>query len=272
MTMKEKIGFIGGGRMAEALIKGMIQAGLTGGEQLYVVDPDQKRREFLHDTYGVHVFDKSDPVLAAQIIILAVKPQIMALVLNEIGENVTGDHLLISIAAGIPLSFIESALPDSACRVIRVMPNTPALVLAGASALSPGKKATGEDLDQAAKIFDAVGKTVVMAESSLDAVTGLSGSGPAYVFSFIEAMIDAGVKVGLPRNEAETLVLQTVYGSVKLAMESGEHPAVLRAMVTSPGGTTIAGLHKLEKGGFQGMIMDAVEAATKRSRELGKLS
>ena len=270
--MKEKIGFIGGGRMAEALIKGMVQSGLIGGEQIYVVDPDKKRREFLHDTYGVNVFDKSDPVLAARIIILAVKPQIMALVLDEIGENVTRDHLLISIAAGIPLAFLESALSGRECRVIRVMPNTPALVLAGASALSPGKRATGDDLDQAVRIFAGVGRTVVMPESSLDAVTGLSGSGPAYVFSFMEALIDAGVKVGLPRNEAEVLVLQTIYGSVKLAMETGEHPAVLRAMVTSPGGTTIAGLHKLEKCGFQGMIMDAVEAATKRSQELGKVS
>ncbi|VAW39249.1 Pyrroline-5-carboxylate reductase, partial [hydrothermal vent metagenome] len=159
---------------------------------------------------------------------------------------------------------------DGGCRVIRVMPNTPALVQEGAAALSPGRGATDEDMAKARAIFEAVGQAVILPESYLDAVTGLSGSGPAYVFTFIEALIDAGLKVGLPRDAAQTLVLQTILGSVKLSMESGKHPAELRAMVTSPGGTTIAGLHEMARAGFQGIIMDTVEAATRRSTELGK--
>ena len=257
--------------MAEALIRGMIQAGLTAGERIYVVDPVAERRDFLKEKYGVNVFADSDSVLGAEIIILAVKPQVMGDVLTEIKDKTANGRLFISIAAGITLSFLEQGLAGTGSRVIRVMPNTPALVLAGASGISPGKDATEADLEIARGIFDAIGRSVVMAETYLDPVTGLSGSGPAYVFSFIEALIDAGLKVGLARNDAETLALQTIYGSVKLAMETGRHPAELRAMVTSPGGTTIAGLHKLEKAGFQGIIMDAVEAATNRSQELGRL-
>ena len=271
MKITENIGFIGGGQMAEALIKGIIQAGLVKAEQIYVVDPVEERCDFLRDQYGINVSARSDSVLKAEIIILAVKPQIMETVLADIRDKVGQGHLFISIAAGITLAFLEKGLAGTDSRVVRVMPNTPALVLAGASGISPGKHAAAADMRIAGGIFDAIGQSVVMAESYLDAVTGLSGSGPAYVFSFIEALVDAGLKVGLPRNDAETLALQTVYGSVKLAMEKREHPASLRAMVTSPGGTTIAGLHKLEKAGFQGIIMDAVEAATIRSRELGKL-
>jgi pyrroline-5-carboxylate reductase len=152
------------------------------------------------------------------------------------------------------------------------MPNTPALVMEGASAICGGSNANQNDLETARAIFDAVGKSVVLGEAEMDAVTGLSGSGPAYVFSFIEALVDAGVKVGLVRDVAQTLALQTVLGSVKLAIDTKSHPAELRAMVTSPGGTTIAGLHAMEKAGFQGIVMDAVEAATSRSRELGEIA
>ncbi len=272
MEITENIGFIGGGQMAEALIKGIIQADLAPAERIYVVEPLAERGDYLRDKYGVKVSDRSDDAIKAEIIILAVKPQVMGTVLAGISDKIDKGHLFISIAAGITLAFLEQELAGTESRVIRVMPNTPALVLAGAAALSPGKKATEADLKIAKGIFDAIGQSVVMAESYLDAVTGLSGSGPAYVFSFIEALIDAGLKVGLPRSAAETLVLQTVYGSVKLAMAKRTHPAALRAMVTSPGGTTIAGLHELEKAGFQGIIMDAVEAATNRSRELGRLS
>jgi len=193
-------------------------------------------------------------------------------VLDSLVEVVNERHLVISIAAGVTISFIEGNLADTGCRVIRVMPNTPAIVQEAASALSSGVRATATDMETAQVIFDAIGQTVVVDETYLDAVTGLSGSGPAYVFSFIEALIDAGVKVGLPRPVAETLALQTVVGSVKLAMDTGDHPAQLRAMVTSPGGTTIAGLHVLERAGMQGIIMDAVEAATERSRHLGAAS
>lgn len=269
--MNEQIGFIGGGRMAEALIQGIINAGLLGAEQIMAADPDASRRDLLTGRYGIKTCAQATDFIGdCSIIILAVKPQVMGLVLDSVKADIHAGHLLISIAAGIPLSFMESRLSGCQCRLVRVMPNTPALVQEGASALSPSRLTTSDDMKKACAIFDAVGRTVVLAENYLDAVTGLSGSGPAYVFSFIEAMIDGGVKVGLNRADAQLLVLQTVLGSVKLAMETNEHPAQLRAMVTSPGGTTIAGLHELARAGFSGIIMDAVEAATERSKELGQ--
>lgn len=271
MAMNEKIGFIGGGRMAEALIQGIINAGLVGAERIMAADPDPSRRELLTNLYGIKAYAQgTDFIGDCSILVLAVKPQVMGAVLDSIKAAIHAEHLLISIAAGIPLSFMEQRLSGCRCRLVRVMPNTPALVQEGASALSPGSLATNDDMKKARAIFDAVGRTVVLAESYLDAVTGLSGSGPAYVFTFIEAMIDGGVKVGLNRADAQLLVLQTILGSVKLALETKEHPAQLRAMVTSPGGTTIAGLHELARAGFSGIIMDAVEAATERSKELGQ--
>ena len=270
MKLTQKIGFIGGGRMAEALIKGILDAGLVDSGQVLVVDPDQARRGLLQDQFGVSVHDSGDFVWKeCTIIILAVKPQVVGSLLESVKHGVNSSHLIISIAAGIPLAFMESRLSGTDCRIIRVMPNTPALVQEGASAYSPGRGVTAENLESAGMILDAVGKSVQMDEKHLDAVTGLSGSGPAYVFSFIEALIDAGVRVGLDRQAATMLVQQTVLGSVKLAMESDDHPAQLRAMVTSPGGTTIAGLHEMERAGFTGIIMDAVQAATRRSGELG---
>lgn len=270
MSLQGSIGFIGGGQMGEALIKGIISADLAEAGRISVVEPDGARRDVLAKTYGVNVFEQSDRVWAdCNIVILAVKPQIMGKVLIGCREKVNDSHLVISIAAGISIAFIEEKLAGAGCRVIRVMPNAPALVLEAATALSAGSGATVGDMDTAEKIFRAIGRTVILEEKYLDAVTGLSGSGPAYVFSFIEAMIDGGLKVGLDRETARTLVLQTILGSVKMAMVSCEHPAQLRAMVTSPGGTTIAGLHELEVAGFGGIIMDAVETATNRSKELG---
>jgi pyrroline-5-carboxylate reductase len=264
------IGFIGGGQMAEALIKGILKAELFPARDIIAADPTPGRRQIL-EGYGINTCaDANEMTAKCQVIILAVKPQIMGPVLDSVQAGIGINHLIISIAAGIPLSFLEDKLADGGCRVIRVMPNTPALVQEGAAALSPGRGATDEDMAKAKAIFEAVGQAVILPESYLDAVTGLSGSGPAYVFTFIEALIDAGLKVGLPRDAAQTLVLQTILGSVKLSMESGKHPAELRAMVTSPGGTTIAGLHEMARAGFQGIIMDTVEAATRRSTELGK--
>lgn len=270
MRLQTHIGFIGGGQMAEALIKGIVQSELVDPEQILVTDPDASRQSLLKDSYGVNAFDEPEPVWSkCDIVILAVKPQIVQEVLQTSQHMMRDTHLIISIAAGIPLAALEKHA-NSGARLIRVMPNTPALVQEAASALSRGTLATEDDMAIAAAIFDSIGKTVILEEKYLDAVTGLSGSGPAYVFSFIEALIDAGLKVGLNRGVAETLVLQTILGSTKLAMTSDIHPAQLRAMVTSPGGTTIAGLHKLEKAGFRGIVMDAVETATNRSRELGK--
>lgn len=255
--------------MAEALIKGLLQGGLVDAGQLFVTEPVAARRQILQDSHGVNVSGDYEPALSCDIVILAVKPQVMAKVLADSRASLGSENLIISIAAGVPLAALEGGL-SSECRVIRVMPNTPALVLAGASALSGGKNASSADMDLATAIFNAIGTASVMPESALDAVTGLSGSGPAYVFAFLEAMIDGGLKVGLPRPLAEQLAQQTILGSMQLAMASDEHPAQLKAMVTSPGGTTIAGLHELEKGAFRANIMNAIEAATRRSRELGE--
>ncbi|WP_456434259.1 pyrroline-5-carboxylate reductase [Thermosulfuriphilus sp.] len=266
----EKIGFIGGGQMAEALIKGILASGIAGTENIAVSEPLEGRRIYLRDTYGVYVSSENREILVrTRIIILAVKPQVMARVLEEIAPEVTADHLIISIAAGIPLSFLEGKLPEGT-RVVRVMPNTPALVLEAMSVLSPGKAATEEDLDAAMNIFSAIGEALSLPEAYLDAVTGLSGSGPAYVFAFIEGLIDAGVRVGLPRPQAERLAIQTVLGAARLAKETSKDPYQLKAMVTSPGGTTIAGLKEMERAGFKGIIFEAVEAATRRSQELAE--
>lgn len=270
MKLQSKIGFIGGGKMAEALIKGIIQSQFTDSSKIITVEPVAERRQALSELYEINVTADAQAVADCGIVILAVKPQIMGSVLDGLKDIINENHLIVSIAAGIPLSFIEGRLCKK-CRVIRVMPNTPALVLEGASALSGGAATTPDDIEICQNIFSAVGKCVTVDEKYLDAVTGLSGSGPAYVFSFIEALVDGGVKVGLAREDAELLAMQTVLGSVRLAMETGDHPAVLRAMVTSPGGTTIAGLHKLEKEGFRAAVMSCVEEATRRSKELGDL-
>ncbi len=272
MKITGKIGFLGGGRMAEALIKGIIQAGLIAAGQIVAVDPAEDRRQLLAKKYKVNVADDSAGLVDCEIVVLAVKPQVVPALLQSKRANFNKKQLVISIAAGVSLGVLESSLAGCDCRLIRVMPNTPSLIMEGAAALCGGSLANDDDLKIAKAIFDAVGKSVVLSEAEIDAVTGLSGSGPAYVFSFIEALIDGGVKVGLNRNVAETLALQTVLGSVKLVIDTGKHPADLRSMVTSPGGTTIAGLHEMERAGFQGIIMDAVEAATRRSRELGEIA
>jgi len=273
MTLHGRLGFIGGGRMAEALIQGILKSRIISASDILVSEPVIDRRNFLTDTYGVATYSSSedeDIWSDCRTIILAVKPQVIKTVLKEAGTKIDDRHLLISIAAGIQTSVIEAILTECRCRIIRVMPNTPAFVLEAASAVCQGPRASQEDMNTALAIFNSIGRSVILEEKYFDAVTGLSGSGPAYVFTFIEALIDAGLKVGLNRADAELLVMQTVLGSVKLAMDSREHPAQLRAMVTSPGGTTIAGLHELEAAGFNGIIMDAVEAAAERSKELGQ--
>ncbi len=268
MAISEKIGLIGGGQMGEALIRGMIEAGLVTGSQLMVAEPDGNRRAYMEKTYCVNSTDSpSELCLHSDVIIMAIKPQVIEAVLSQYAALWSG-QLLISIAAGVTIAAMEKIVGK--IRLIRVMPNTPALVLAGASALSANKMATDEDIRLGMDIFSAVGTCVRLDEHLLDAVTGLSGSGPGFVFTFIEAMIDGGVLAGLPRPVARELVLQTVYGSAKLAIESGDDPAVLKAMVTSPGGTTITGIHELEKGGLRSTVMSAVEKAAKKSAELGR--
>ncbi|HYA88491.1 MAG TPA: pyrroline-5-carboxylate reductase [Nitrospirota bacterium] len=270
MAREEKIAFLGGGNMAEALIKGVISAGTARPEKILVADVSAERLEHLRKNYSIVVQKtNTDAAREAGIIILSVKPQAIEKVLAEIAPVVDGEKLVVSIAAGISLSRIEHALKKG-CRVVRVMPNTPALVLAGVAALAAGNNATSQDVSSTKGIFDSVGRSVVVDEKLMDAVTGLSGSGPAYVFTIIDALSDAGVKAGLPRQLALELAAQTVYGSAKMVLETKEHPAKLRDMVTSPGGTTIEGLHALEKGKLRATLMNAVEAATARSKELGK--
>jgi pyrroline-5-carboxylate reductase len=258
-------GFIGGGNMAEAIIKGMI-AGGTSGETIIVSEPVETRRQQLALKYSVKTTgDNGEIALACPTIILAVKPQQAAAVCGALTNDINGRHLLVSIMAGVSCSSLEGFFNESP-RVVRVMPN----VLCGAAAIAAGKTATKEDMAVAEAIFSLVGNCLRVEEKLMDAVTGLSGSGPAYVLTFIEALADGGVKNGLPRDIALQLAMQTVLGTAKLLAETGEHPGSLRDKVTSPGGTTIAGLHALEKGSFRATVMNAVEAATLRSKELGE--
>jgi pyrroline-5-carboxylate reductase len=269
MLNEQTIGFIGGGNMAEALIKGLLAGGLPAAA-LLVAEPAAERRTFLADRYGVQVSAGNGPVVAgSSIIVLSVKPQVAPVVLAEIGGDLSSAKLLITIMAGVRTDMIEAACP-AGTRVVRVMPNTPALVLDAASAIAVGMNATADDLSLARRIFELVGKCWPVDERLMDAVTGLSGSGPAYVLTFIEALSDAGLKNGLTRDVAFGLAAQTVFGTAKLLLETREHPALLREKVTSPGGTTIAGLHVLEKEGFRGTVINAVDAATARSKELGR--
>ena len=268
MPKETRIGFIGGGNMAEAIIKGLLIGGVPVAH-LAVAEPSQARGTVLSDRYGIRVlsdnaalFEESDTV------ILAVKPQVSGAALKGVAAASPAGKLVISIMAGVKSSAIESMLGAGA-RVVRVMPNTPALVLAGASAISRGSLASDEDLTLTRRIFDLVGTTCLVDEKLLDAVTGLSGSGPAYVLTFIEALSDAGVKHGLTREVATALAAQTVYGTAKLLLETREHPAVLKGNVASPGGTTIAGMHSLEQDGFRAATMNAVEVAVAKSKELG---
>ena len=270
MKLTQTIGFLGTGNMAEALIKGLIAAGVVDPGQIHGSDPRPERCEEMAKRYGIHATTQNaDVVRHAEIVVLSVKPQILPKVLDEVSSHLKPHALVISIAAGMPIASIERRVPPGT-RVVRTMPNTPALIGAGATAIAAGQHAKDEDVEATQRIFAAVGMTVVLDESQLDAVTGLSGSGPAYVFLIIEALSDAGVKMGLSRYNAQALAAQTVHGSAKLLLETGEHPGRLKDMVTSPGGTAIAGLHTLEAGGLRTTLINAVEAATRRSRELGE--
>jgi pyrroline-5-carboxylate reductase len=263
------IGFLGAGNMAEALLRGLLRGHATA-DQIGASAPRAERVDELATKYGIYTTSDNTALAArSQILILSVKPQIMSKVLPEVSGVLREGALVISVAAGVSARQIEERLPPGT-RVIRTMPNTPALVDAGATAIAAGTHATKDDLQVAKRIFDAVGVTVILDESQLDAVTGLSGSGPAYIFLILEALADAGVKVGLSRRTAQLLAAQTVLGSAKLLLETNEHPGRLKDMVTSPGGTAITGLHRLEQGGVRTTLIDAVEAATKRSQELGR--
>ncbi|MGR3309827.1 MAG: pyrroline-5-carboxylate reductase, partial [Candidatus Brocadiales bacterium] len=247
--LKERIGFIGGGKMGEALVKGILKAKLSSSDKIIVGDTLKERVLLLERETGIKTTQKNkDVVQNADLIILAVKPNAVGDVLKEVKNLITKKHLIISIAAGIPLAFIESSL-KAGCRAVRVMPNTPCLVGETAAGFALGKNATEADGELVSTILSAVGKCVLLDEKLLDAVTGLSGSGPAFVYMVIEALSDGGVKMGLPRYVATKLAAQTVLGSAKMVLESGIHIGELKDFVTSPGGTTIEGIHALEKGG-----------------------
>jgi pyrroline-5-carboxylate reductase len=265
-----RLALIGAGNMGEALVRGLIKANRIAPSDVVATAPRAERREELEKTYAITaIADNVKAVEGADVILLGVKPQILDKVLTQISPALSGSPLIVSVAAGFPIDAIEVRLGAGA-RIVRAMPNTPALVGMGATGIAMGAHTSEADLARAKAIFEAVGYVTVVEEYLLDAVTGLSGSGPAYVFMIIEALADAGVKVGLPRRQAQALAAQTVLGSAKLLLETGLHPGVLKDQVTSPGGTAIAGLHTLEQGGLRTTLINAVQAATERSKELGK--
>jgi pyrroline-5-carboxylate reductase len=268
--LERTIAFLGTGNMAEAILKGLLRAGTARPEGIIATGRRTERLEELKRNYGVRTTtDNLAAAREAEIIVLSVKPQAMDKLVVQVAPALDHRKLIISVAAGVPIAALERRLGAGA-RIIRTMPNTPSLVGAGACALARGEHASDEDLAVASRIFQSVGTTTVVDENLLDAVTGLSGSGPAYVFLVIEALSDAGVKVGLPRYTALKLAAQTVLGSAQLLIETNAHPGQLKDQVTSPGGTAIAGLHTLEAGGLRTTLINAVEAATRRAKELGE--
>lgn len=272
MEIGLKLGILGSGNMGEALVSGLIVSGSARPQEILCTDVRPERLKELEARYGVRTAaDNTAAVRQSDVVIYAVKPQLMAEVLKETAEALDMTKLVISIAAGVPLRAIESLLGRQ-LRLIRVMPNIAASVKESATALSAGRHARPEDIELALAIFNSVGKAVFLRENYLmDAITGLSGSGPAYIFIIVDALADAGVKMGLSRKDAQYLAAQTVLGAAKMLIETGEHPGQLKDRVTSPGGTAIAGIHTLEKGGLRTTLINAVEAATQRSKELGEM-
>lgn len=266
--MSYSIGFIGGGKMAEAIISGLVSSELVPRGKIQVSDIDENRLDYLRDKYGVGVVKGNEKVVAgSDVVVLAVKPQVLQEVVLPLREVFTAGQLVISIAAGITINKLSSWLPDGQ-PIVRVMPNTPCLIGEGISAIACGKAVSEDQAERAREILASVGEVIVIEEKYLNAVTGLSGSGPAYIYLIIEALADAGVMVGLDRATALKLAVQTVIGSARMVQETGQHPAQLREAVTSPGGTTVAALHTLEHGRLRGVLMDAVLVATSRAAEL----
>jgi pyrroline-5-carboxylate reductase len=269
-TAAPRVGFLGAGKMATALARGWLSAGLVTADRVLASDPLPEARQAFAEVTGLRTTtDNREVAAASDVLILAVKPQSMAGLFHEIRPALADRHLIVSIAAGITLKQLAHGVGTDR-RLVRVMPNTPCLVGASASGYTPGTTATAEDVALVDRLMNAVGRAFRLPESLLDAVTGLSASGPAFVYVMIEALSDGGVRVGLPRDVATVLAAQTVLGAAKMVLETEMHPGVLKDMVTSPGGTTIAGLHALERGGVRVALMDAVEAATRRATELGK--
>lgn len=263
----ERIGFLGTGRMGTALGKGLVQSGALPSGQLLGYDLSTEATAAFRDATGGQTVDSIADLLKADIIVLALKPQHMREGIQPFARQLEDRHLLVSIAAGLPISFFTDNLGPE-IRIVRAMPNTPCLVGAGATAFALGGFATDQDGQTVKRLLSTVGLSLPISESLLDAVTGLSGSGPAYVYQMIEALSDGGVRAGLPRDTATQLAAQTLIGAARMVLETGEHPGALKDAVTSPGGTTIAGVHELERGGLRATLMNAVLAATERARQL----
>lgn len=266
-----QIGIIGGGQMAEALIKGFLERELFSPKNILVSEPVKERREYLEEYYSVNTTEINKKVVEERdLILLAVKPQVMEKVLEEIKEKVNSKkHLILTIAAGLPLSFYERRLPHKT-KIVRIMPNTCALVHKSISAISKGPYVKEDEIAFVEKLFSAIGEVIRVEESYMDAVTALSGSGPAYVALFLEALIDAGVRCGLPRAISERLSCATLEGTLEMIKKMKKNPYEIKAMVTSPGGTTISALEEFYKRGFSGIVMKAVRKAYERGKELSK--
>ncbi len=262
------IAIVGAGKMGEALASGLLRAGVVGPDEIVAAVRRPERAKQLRDGYGIEATTPAEAAQRAQTLVIAVKPQDMGALLAEIGTLITPDKLVISIAAGITTGFIVDHL-SGAVPVVRVMSNTPALVDEAMSVISPGQYATEEHLRRAEELLQPVGKVLRIPESLQDAATALSGSGPAYVYFLVEAMVDAGILLGMPRSDALEMVKQAVYGAAKMLRDSGEHPVLLREAVTSPGGTTINAIRELERHGVRAAVLSAIEAARDRGRELG---
>jgi pyrroline-5-carboxylate reductase len=265
-----KLAIIGGGKMGEALVAGLLHAGWAEPDEIAVAELHEARRDWLHKEYGIAALaDNAEAARGSTTVLLAVKPQDIDGVLSDLSGVVGADHLVMSIAAGIPIALIESKL-GADIPVVRAMPNTPALLREGATGLAAGTHATAEHMTHADEILSAVSKVVHLPEKYLDAVTGVSGTGPAYVFFLAESLIEAAVGVGLPRDVATELSIQTILGAARMLRETGRHPVELREEVTSPGGTTVAAMSVLEHKGVRSAFLDAVRAATERSRQLAE--
>jgi pyrroline-5-carboxylate reductase len=264
----DRIGFIGIGNMGEALLRGIINSNLVSPQSIYASDVNTEKLGMLSEELKINPMNSNQNLIDnSDIILIALKPDVVKNVLTQVSKGFCQPKWCISIAAGIDTSLIESILPDG-IPVVRVMPNTPAMVREGMAAICPGKYANTEHINKTKQLFQAVGKAVIVQEKLMDAVTALSGSGPAFVFVLIEALADAGVQLGLSRTDASLMAAQTVLGSSKMLLETQEHPAVLKNRVTSPGGTTAAGLFELERNGFRAGIIEAVVAAAERSKQL----
>lgn len=270
MLANKNIGFIGAGNMAGAIIRGLLNQEMLKAEQIWVSDVDQQKRSALSDELNIKQSGENSTLIhECDVVVLAVKPQVIDSVLAEIADKHREEQLFISIAAGIKTEKLEAGLKEQP-KVVRVMPNTPALIGCGAAAICAGKYSGGDDLQITKGIFDAVGISVIVEEEQIDAVTGLSGSGPAYFFMMIEQMIEAGIAQGLSAEVSAELVKQTALGAARMVQETEFSPTELREMVTSPNGTTFAGLEKLREGGFPELVKACVARATERSVELGK--